>query len=69
MSFKNTNNIIKVDMDFDFDLDLVDEDDLLELAPPVVYPTNNKQNIEPGDCPPKGCKNCTCGKADKKNDE
>ena len=69
MSFKNTNNIIKVDIEFDFEYedDLVDEDDLLELAPAVVYPTNKR--IDPETCPPKGCKNCTCGKADKKNDE
>ena len=69
MSLKNINNIIKVDMEFYFEDedDFVDEDDLLELAPPVVYPTNKR--AEPGTCPPKGCKNCTCGKADKKNDE
>ena len=55
----------------EFDLvdedDFVDEDDLLDLAPPVIYPTNKR--TEPGTCSPKGCTNCTCGKADKKNDE
>jgi len=52
MSFKNTNNIIKVDMDLDIDLDFVDEDDLLEVAPQA---TNKKQmrNVKPETSPPK----------------
>ena len=59
---KNLVDIIKIDLESDF----VDEDELLDIALPVVYPTDKRS--EPGTCPPKGCTNCTCGK-DTNNDD
>ena len=67
--FKNTKDIVKIDIEFDLvdKEELVDEDDLLDLAPPVIYPTDKRPEL--GTCPPKGCSNCTCGRTEEKNKE